>query len=186
MENKDKIDNKTNGPFGDMKPNDFNLNEDSIFMTLYNVWNRAKRAETVQREILETEKKRLQVELKNQEILNSILKEELAGADAGEYLKISGTVTISEFVISDTDIAPGHPAKGYVIINDGPNTIYVGHNMALSSIGPEIIDVTSPIARFNRILDGESLRFEFNRRKVKNIYILSTVGDSTYRGWLVW
>ncbi len=124
--------------------------------------------------------------IKNEKRLASIQNELVEEADAGEYLKISGTVTISEFVILDTDTAPGHPAKGYVVINDGPNTIYVGHNMALSSIGPEIIDVTNPVARFNRILDGESLRFEFNRRKVKNIYILSTVGDSTYRGWLVW
>lgn len=124
--------------------------------------------------------------IKNEERLASIETQLLEEADAGEYLRISGTVTISEFVILDTDTAPGHPTKGYVVINDGPNTIYVGHNMALSSVGPEIIDVTNPVARFNRILDGESLRFEFNRRKVNNIYILSTVGDSTYRGWLVW
>lgn len=124
--------------------------------------------------------------IKNEKRLASIQNELIEEADVGEYLKIGGTVTTSEFVILDTDTAPGHPAKSYVVINDGPNTIYVGHNMALSSIGPEIIDVTNPVARFNRVLNGESLRFEFNRRKVNNIYILSTVGDSTYRGWLVW
>ena len=138
------------------------------------------------RELKNLTRKLTEVEISNQKILGSILEEQKAEADAGEYLKISGTVTTSEFVILNTDIDPGHMVKGYVVINDGPNIIYVGHNMALSSIGPEIIDVTDPVARFNRVLDGESLRFEFNRRKVKNIYILSTVGDSTFRGWFVW
>jgi len=125
--------------------------------------------------------------IKNEKRLSVIEEEMLAEADSGEFLRRTGTVTTTNFVIIDTNASPGHMVKGYTVINDGPNNIYVGHNMAISSeLDVDIIDVTSDTSRFALILPGEDFKFVFNRRKIRNVHILANGGDSTFRAWLTW
>ncbi len=125
--------------------------------------------------------------IKNEKRLSVIEEEMLAEADSGEFLRRTGTVTTTSFVIIDTNASPGHMVKGYTVINDGPNNIYVGHNMAISSeLDVDIIDVTSDTSRFAQVLPGEDFKFVFNRRKIRNVHILANGGDSTFRAWLTW
>lgn len=125
--------------------------------------------------------------IKNEKRLAVIQEEMLAEADSGEFLRRVGTATTTRFVIVDTNVAPGHLVKGYTIINDGSNNIYVGHNMAISSeVDVDIIDVTSDTSRFAQVLPGEDIKFIFNRRRIRNVHILASGGDSTFRIWLTW
>lgn len=143
----------------------------------------------------------IDLSIKNQQILSSLLdytiknekrlavieEEMLAEADSGEFLRTAGTVTTTQFTIIDTDVAPSHMVKGYTIINDGPNNIYVGHNVAISSeVDVDIVDVTSDTSRFAQILPGEDIKFVFNRRRIRNVHILASGGNSTFRAWLTW
>ena len=129
----------------------------------------------------------LEYTIKNEERLSIIQREVLAEADSGEFLRRTGTATTTQFVIIDTNVAPGHLIKGYTVINDGPNNIYVGHNMAISSeLDVDIIDVTSDTSRFAQVLPGEDIKFIFNRRRIRNVHILASGGNSTFRAWLTW
>ncbi len=125
--------------------------------------------------------------IRNEKRLAVIEEEMLAEADSGEFLRRFGTVTTTQFVIIDTNVAPGHLVKGYTVINDGVNNIYVGHNMAISSeVDADIIDVTSDTSRFTQVLPGEDIKFVFNRRRIRNVHILASGADSTFRAWLTW
>ncbi len=125
--------------------------------------------------------------IKNEKRLSVIQEEMLAEADSGEFLRMVGTVTTTQFIIIDTNASPGHLVKGYTVINDGPNNIYVGHNMAISSeVDVDIIDVTSSTSRFAQVLPGEDIKFVFNRRRIRNVHILASGGNSTFRSWLTW
>lgn len=129
----------------------------------------------------------VKVEEDNKKLLGAILKEERDGADEGEYLVLSGKVHTDKFTIIDTQISPGHPVKGYFISNDGPHTIKVAHNAALSSVGPDITDVeNSNTNRFISLLENEVTEFSYNRNKIRNVYILGTEGKSSFRIKLVW
>jgi len=123
---------------------------------------------------------------KNQELLSSILQEHKDDADEGEYIRLSGTVDTSSFTIINTHVDPGHSVKGYTVINDGPNTIYVGHNVAKGSIGPDIVDVSSDITRFTSVKATEDIKFRYNRNKIRNVYILASGNSSKYRALLIW
>lgn len=115
-------------------------------------------------------------------VQDAILKEEIDGADEGEYLVLSGKVCADKFTIVDTQIAPGHPVKGYFIQNDGPNTIMVAHNAAISSVGPDIMDVQdSNTNRFMHLFVKETTEFSYNRNKIRNIYLLGLRDESIYR-----
>jgi Xaa-Pro aminopeptidase len=124
--------------------------------------------------------------LENQKLLSDILKELKDEIDEGEILSQSGTVTTTDFVFIETEQAPGHPIKGYSVKNDGPNTIYVGHNTTKAGLEPSLDDVTSSISRFREVKNKEEIRFIFNRRRIYNVSILAKGGDSSYRTWLVW
>lgn len=125
--------------------------------------------------------------IKNEKRLAVIQEEMLAEADSGEFLRANGTVTTTQFVIIDTMVAPGHMVKGYTVKNDGPNTIFVAHNAAVSSeLDADIIDVTSNTSRFEEILSNEDIKFIFNRRRIRNIHILAQGGNSQFRAWLTW
>lgn len=116
----------------------------------------------------------LEYTIKNEKRLGIIQREMLAEADDGAFLRMDGTVTTSTFTIIDTDISPGHMVKGYTVINDGPNTIFIGHNVAFSSeVDADIVDITTLTSRFNKILPKEDIRFVYNRRRIKNIHILA-------------
>ncbi len=133
------------------------------------------------------------VQLKNQEILlqnqkiqKQILKELKLGADDGEVLRLSGTVTTTEFTIVNTITDPGHPIKAFELTNDGPNSIYVGFNVVLSGEGADIIDVANDLSRFDLISSKESIKYSYNRHKIRNIYLLASGGNSNFRLKLIW
>lgn len=131
--------------------------------------------------------KLLEVTHDNQKLLGSILGELQADADAGEFLRTSGTVTPNRFVIIDTMVAPGHMVKGYTVKNGGPNNIFVAHNAAISSeVDADIIDVTGTVSRFEIVEPNEDIKFVFNRKKIRNVHILAQGGNSSFRAWLVW
>lgn len=125
--------------------------------------------------------------MKNESRLAIIEREMLAEADSGEFIRTNGTVTTAQFVIIDTMVAPGHMVKGYTVKNDGPNTIYVAHNAAVSSnVDADIVDVTTDTSRFEQVLVNEDVKFIFNRRRIRNVHILASGGDSAFRAWLTW
>lgn len=145
--------------------------------------------------------KLIELSIKNQNTLSSILEHTienekrlgviqdqlLAEADNGQFLRTSGTVTTTSFTIIDTNVAPGHMVKGYTVKNDGPNNIFVGHNVAISSdVDADIVDVTTLTSRFDEILPNEDIKFIYNRRTIRNVHILASGNNSQFRCWLVW
>lgn len=128
--------------------------------------------------------KLINLTLRNQELLNSILRQQIEEADEGKYIRKSGTVTPTTFVEINTLIDPGHSVKGYEVTNDGPNPIYVAHNATISGLQPDTIDVTDN--RFQEVAANEDIEFNYNRKKIRNIYLLAKGGNSNYRIWLVW
>lgn len=126
--------------------------------------------------------------LEQQILATKELKED---ADEGAYITKADTASSSEFYIVDTQIDPGHMVKGYIIHNDGDNSIYVGHNIAQSSIGPDLVnmidaDLNSTTNRFNLIKSCERYQYSINRKKIKNIYLLATKNTSQFRITLTW
>lgn len=112
-------------------------------------------------------------------------------ADEGAYIIKADTVSSSEFYIIDTQVDPGHMIKGYTIHNDGENSIYVGHNVAQSSIGPDLVgmvdaNLNSATNRFNLVKSCERYQYSINRKKIKNIYLLATQNTSQFRITLIW
>lgn len=145
--------------------------------------------------------KLIELSIKNQKTLSSILEHTienekrlgviqdqlLAEADNGQFLRTSGTVTTASFTIIDTNVTPGHMVKGYTVKNDGPNNIFVGHNVAISSdVDADIVDVTTLTSRFDEILPNEDIKFIYNRRTIRNVHILASGNNSQFRCWLVW
>lgn len=129
----------------------------------------------------------LEYTVKNEKRLEIIQEQILAEADNGQFLRTSGTVTTTKFTIIDTNVAPGHMVKSYTVKNDGPNTIFVAHNVAISSeVDADIVDISGIVSRFNVVLPNEDVRFAYNRKTIRNIHILSSGGDSQFRSWLAW
>lgn len=134
--------------------------------------------------LLKTQIELSKKESKNQELLSSILKELQDEADEGEYMFVSGTATTDTSAnITDLLAIMGHPVKGYIIKNDGANTIQVGHNITPSSVDS---NVQTAAARFYPIFVRESHKEMFNRKVINNIYIRTASGTSAYRLWLLW
>ena len=120
----------------------------------------------------------------NGNILKSVLNELQDEADEGEYFFVSGTATTDPSAnITDLLAILGHPVKGYIVKNDGANTIQVGHNITQSSIDS---NVQTASARFYPVFAGEQHKEMFNRRVIRNVYIRTAVGTSAYRLWLLW
>ncbi|MDO9355634.1 MAG: hypothetical protein Q7T55_18180, partial [Solirubrobacteraceae bacterium] len=121
---------------------------------------------------------------RDQKLLSSILKELQDEADEGEYLFRQGTAstTLADNII-DVIAITGFPVRGYIIKNDGANTIQVGHNITPSSIDSNI---QTAAARFYPIFVGEDHKEMFNRKVINNIYIRTSTGTSPYRLWLLW
>lgn len=125
--------------------------------------------------------------VKNEKRLEIIQNQLLEEADEGQFLRTSGTVTTTRFTIIDTNVAPGHMVKGYIVKNDGPNNIFVAHNAAISSqVDADIVDVTGSVSRFEIVEPNEDIKFTFNRKKIRNVHILASGGNSQFRAWLVW
>lgn len=117
-------------------------------------------------------------------LLEGILKELQDEADEGEYFFAQGTAStdISKNII-DVLAQLGKPVKGYLIKNDGANTIEVGSNITESMIDS---DLQTASARFFPVAAGEPYNQMFNRKVIRNIYIRTDVGSSAYRLWLLW
>lgn len=128
----------------------------------------------------------LEYTIKNEKRLEIIQNQLLEEADEGARLLFSGTVLTTRFTVLDTDVDPGHPVKGYRVHNDGPNNLYVAHNAALSSAGPDVIDVTSTNAIFELLQPNEVAEDSYNRKQIKNIYLLASGGNTSFRAKLVW
>ena len=160
-------------------PDDFILEKDETYVVLDDINNNLITL--------------IEVQIKNQEILTDtqkvqkqILRELKLAADKGEVIRLSGTVTTTAFTIVNTITDPGHPIKAFEFINDGQNSVYVGFNVVLSGEGADITDVTNTLSRFDLIAPRESIKYNYNRHKIRNIYLLAQNGNSTYRLKLIW
>lgn len=125
----------------------------------------------------------ININLSNEKILKSILKEKQDEADEGEYIRREATANPVTFDILDFLAILGSPVKGYFIKNDGANTILHGHNITNLSIDSNI---NTADARFSSLLSTEESRIGYNRNKIKNVYIKSVAGNSAYRVKAVW
>lgn len=137
---------------------------------------------------LSLEQQKLILEQQKLTLENQILatKELLEDADMGEYLTESGTVTTTVYTIINTIISPGFPVKGYDIENIGPNDIYFAHNYVNSSTGSDVIDVASSTSRFRILAANKQASINYNRKKIRNIYMLANNGNSRYKITLLW
>jgi len=114
----------------------------------------------------------------------SILKELTDEADEGEYMFVQGTATTDTSQnITDLLGMMGHPVKGYIIKNDGGNTLEVGHNITPSSIDST---VQTASARFYPLFAGEQHKEMFNKKVIRNVYLRTAAGTASYRLWLLW
>jgi hypothetical protein len=117
--------------------------------------------------------------------LKLILKELQSHDDEGDYIFQQGVATTDTSLnIIDLLGILGYPVKGYVITNDGGNTIKAAHNLT-----PSIIDSnlqTTATTKFYTIYKSETHKEMFNRKVIRNIYIRTDVGISAYRMWLLW
>jgi hypothetical protein len=104
--------------------------------------------------------------------------------DDGDYLFQQGTATtdLSQNIIDLLGLL-GYPIKGYVLKNDGTNTIEIGHN-----ITPSIIDsnIQTVAGKFYPLFAHEEHKEMFNRKVIRNIYMRTDTGSSAYRLWLLW
>lgn len=125
----------------------------------------------------------ININLNNEKILKSILKEKQDEADEGEYIRREATANPVTFDILDFIAILGFPVKGYFIKNDGANTILHGHNITNLSIDSNI---NTADARFSTLFSTEESRIGYNRNKIKNVYIISVIGNSAYRVKAVW
>ena len=160
-------------------PNDFIIQGKESFALLYNIFNRTKKSQEIQ-------EKQLKIQEQQLKLLNNILNEQKAEADEGEVLRLSGTATTTTFTIVNTITDPRHPVKAFEFINDGNNSVYVGFNVVQSSEGADTTDVTNDLPRFDLVKTTETLKYSYNRRKIRNIYLLSQNGNSAYRLKLIW
>lgn len=149
----------------------------SIYVTLDDISQKFSKLLKTQDEVLKTASR-------NHELFSSILKQLKDEADEGEYSFVSGTAsTDTSANITDLLAILGHPVKGYIIKNDGANTIQVGHNITRSSIDS---NVQTASARFYPVFTGEQHKEMFNRKVIRNVYIRTASGTSAYRMWLLW
>lgn len=116
-------------------------------------------------------------------IISDILGELRGDADDGDYIYRAGTANPLTYDIYDLLAIIEHPVKGFLIKNDGVNTILFAHNAMTLSIDTAI--TPSPL-RFGSLLAGERLKMVYNRKKINNFYIISAAGNPAYRLWMLW
>jgi hypothetical protein len=129
---------------------------------------------------------------------NDLMYQEFLQTQAeGEDLPFSsneyGTVKADKFTIfSALDLLERpHPFRGYTVKNKGDDIIWVGFNVAISSLAPPITDVKAGNTRFIPIEPGEDTgeAFDVNIWKgkgIKNLYLLADSTESNYVGKFVW
>lgn len=103
-----------------------------------------------------------------------------AWSDAGEYRYIEDTAVTTEIeYVLAKDFE--HPLKSYMIINDGANTIRIGH---LSAGSP--IDEVNEEKLQSVYSNDQPLSINYNDRKIRKIVLKTLSGTSAYRLWLLW
>jgi hypothetical protein len=134
-----------------------------------------------------------EIKLAAVEILHILKRRE----DKGGRLIFRGTVLATQFSIIDTQKYPEHMVKGYTVENTGTNPLFVAHNAALSSVGPDIIDAIGPNEALGNtstaspsifeLLDpGDITEASYNEDVIKNIYLLAQTAPTTHKTKLVW
>lgn len=113
---------------------------------------------------------------------SKLLKELVDERDEGEYLRREGTASTTMTTFDILGIL-GFPVKGYEIHNDGNNNIVFAHNLTLSLT---LSNVDTSNVRFSTLLVGDNIRFIYNRKIVRNIYLKTNTGTSDFRLWLLW
>jgi hypothetical protein len=121
--------------------------------------------------------------LKTNALVQEIVKWREAWQDAGEYRYIEDTATTNatEYILA-ADFE--YPLKGYMIINDGDNTIKIGH---LSTGSP--IDEVNDQKFISVYSDDQPLSIKYHPEYGKGIrkIVLKTLSStSAYRLWLLW
>jgi hypothetical protein len=118
-----------------------------------------------------------------------ILKELKDAADEGDYRQITDVVTSTALYIINTETAPSHPIRSFVLYNNGPNTMYIGWNLGI--VGPSIEDVVQgKDSRFIPLANGEHFKTSGNNREViKNIHLAASdvnTKKSNFRLIMTW
>lgn len=107
-------------------------------------------------------------------LLSKINKEQTDEADEGKY-RIEDNTATTTFTEIDVIQLIGHSIKGYMIINDGTNDIYIAHNIV--NISPDVL---------SKVKATEKLTFTYNRDKIQKMYLKTLSGTSDYRLTLIW
>lgn len=118
-------------------------------------------------------------------LLKAILKELVDAKDEGQYLRRNGTANTITFDIINTDLLVSHAVKGYIIKNDGVNTLQVAQDLS-PDITDSNIDINTTITRFYNLFPSEEFRVMYNRKTIRNLFIRAVGGNSAYRLWLLW
>jgi len=119
----------------------------------------------------------------NSATVQEIAKWRESWQDEGEYSYIEGTATITEtkYILAvDFD----KPLKQYMIVNDGSNTIKIGH----LSTGSTIDEVNDQ--KFQAVYsDDQPLSIKYHPefgKGIRKIVLKTESGTSSYRLWLLW
>lgn len=99
--------------------------------------------------------------------------------DLGEYRIYRDAATTTP---TDLDLIKdyGFPVKGYILSNDGDNTIEIGHMSE-----PELLDVSDE--RFYPVFpDDQPWKVIYNIKIIRRIILRTNTGTSNYRLWLFW
>jgi hypothetical protein len=120
-------------------------------------------------------------------LLGLILKELKDRKDEGKAIYDNGILLTSEFTIIDTQIAPGHPVKGFSVKNTGTTDIYFAHNITKQpQIDADIVDVLKANPIFSRMIPNEVEHVHYNNDCIKSVHLLAVTGSPTYKIKLVW
>lgn len=135
---------------------------------------------------------------KHTELLSSILekdtqilKEARDRRPKGKVMRRRGTAITTDFFIIDTNKDPGHKIRSYTVINEGPNAIFVGFNVAFSpQLDASIEDLVSDEQRFDRIDVGQMTGDGFDTEEIASLHIIADpntgLGSSTFKAKLIW
>jgi len=120
-----------------------------------------------------------------------ILKEARDRRPKGKVMRKKGSASTTNFFIIDTNIDPGHKVRSYVVINDGPNNMFVGFNVAFTpQLDASIEDIVSDPTRFDELMPGEHSEEGFDTEEIASLHIIADpstgLGPSNFRARLVW
>lgn len=122
-----------------------------------------------------------------------ILKEQRARHPKGRALRRRGTAITTDFYIIDSNKDPGdgHKFRSYFVINNGPNNIYVGFNVAKSpQLDASLEDLLSDEQRFDYLTPGQSTNDSFDTEEIASLHIIADpetgLGNSEFKAKLLW